>query len=168
MYCAYKHQGNEGMQVLTLTYQTVPSWDHIIYAITYKYLHFMNKVFQRAPPAVPPHAGFGRSSGEEQGQITTYRASFMKDLDAGRSSRCWWVREVSPSRGGPESVWLWGSESPVLLEVKHRIPVRHHSMLKTGKSPGRKRVGKSLAGFSLHLWPQGWVTFFFMCWCWFV
>jgi len=73
MYCAYKHWGNEGMLVLTLTYQVIPSWDHIIYAITYKYLHFMNEVFQIAPPAVLPHAVLGWSSGEERGQIDTRR-----------------------------------------------------------------------------------------------
>lgn len=49
----------------------------------------------------------------------------------------------------------------MLLEVKHRVSGRRRPTPKTGKSPGRKRVGSSLAGFSLELWPQVWVTFFF-------
>lgn len=81
MYCAYKHRGNEGMQVLTLTHQVVPSWDHIIYAITYKYLHFMNEVFQTSPPAAPPHAVLGWSSGKEWSQINAYTGCFYKRPD---------------------------------------------------------------------------------------
>lgn len=151
MYCAYKHRGNEGMQVLTLTYQAVPSWDHIIYAITYKYLHFTNEIFQTAPPAIPPHAVLGWSSGEERGQINAYRGCFMKDLAALGISQCWWLR------GGHVSLVGWPWFGVTLRQGEPRAAGgKAPRFWKTSSNTQDRQVPRQKKGGQLLSWIQPW------------
>lgn len=153
MYCAYKHPGNEGMQVLTLTHQVVPSWDHIIYTNTYKYLHFMNEAFQTSPPAALPRTALGWSSGKGWGQINASR-------------RCFYKRPGCRGKRRLLVTLSWGGCGRA--GGKHHVCGRHHSIAETGKSfqDWKKNGEKIFSWIQPQSWLQGRVWFFLLFWHW--